>query len=62
MVYISGLMVAFIKEIGMKIKYLVTESIIGTMAELIRATGLIIICMDKEFINGQMAENMKVNT
>ena len=62
MEYTSGPTVVFIKEIGMKIKYQVTENIIGMMAELIKGIGLITICMDKEFTNGQMVENMKVNT
>jgi hypothetical protein len=31
------------------------------MVELMRALGKTIICMDKEFIHGVMAENMKEN-
>jgi hypothetical protein len=58
--YINGLMGVFTKVIGYKIKYLVMENILGMIKEHIKDTGWIIICTDKEFINGRMVENMRV--
>jgi hypothetical protein len=55
----NGQMVAFIKVIGFKTKSLVMVNILGTIKELTKDTGLIIICMVKEYINGRTVENMK---
>ena len=53
-------MEVFIKEIGFKIKSLDMANILGMIKEHTKDIGLTIICMDKEYINGRMAENMKV--
>ena len=37
------------------------ESIYGLMEDLIQDNGLMVKCMEKEFIFGRMAENMSVN-
>ena len=62
MEYTNGPMEVAIKVIGTQIKFQNMVSTFGMMEELIKAIGLIIICMVTEFINGQMVVNMKENT
>ena len=57
----DGLMEIFIKEIGMKIKFLVMVNIFGMMEEVTRVNGKIILCMEKDSINGPMDDHMRVN-
>ena len=57
MVFINGLMVVSLKEIGRKIKLLDTAYIIGKMVEYMKDIGTKIICTDKGCTNGQMADN-----
>ena len=59
--HIIGLTVVFIKEIGIKIKYQDMVLIIGMIIECTKDIGLIIICMVKVNINGQMVVDMKVS-
>jgi hypothetical protein len=59
--HIIGQTVVFIKEIGIKIKYQDMVLIIGMTIECTKDIGLIIICMVKENINGQMVVDMKVS-
>lgn len=61
MALIIGLTEVVIKEIGTKIKYQDMVLIIGMTIECTKVIGLIIICMVKVNIIGQMAVNMKVN-
>lgn len=60
MEYTNGRMEVFIKGIGFKTKSLDMVNILGMIKELTKDIGLTIICMVKEYINGQMAGNMKV--
>ena len=62
MVYINGQMEAFIKEIGTKIRLAGMANTTGTMVEIIKGTGLKIICMDKASTLGLMDVSMKANT
>ena len=59
MEYINGLMGAYIKEIGKKIKYRDMVNILGMMSVLTKVIGQKIICTDKACILGLMVENMK---
>jgi hypothetical protein len=59
MVFILGQMAANSREIGIRIRLLDMEYIIGKMGESIMDTGKKIICMDKVITNGQMAVSMK---
>lgn len=61
MAYTNGQTEVYIKEIGIKTKYLSMENITGTMAEPTKAIGLTIICMAKVSINGLMVENTRAN-
>ena len=61
MEFTNGQMEVFTKETGTKTRFQNMESITGTMEELIKDTGLIIICMVMEFTNGLTEGNMKVN-
>ena len=62
MEYINGQIQVYTKEIGNKIKYRVMESTPGMMVERTKGTGLIIICMAKEYTVGQMVANTRENT
>jgi len=55
---IPGLIKVITKVHGKIIKFKVKESIFGTMVDLTRANGKTTKCMDMEFINGKMDENM----
>ena len=61
MEFINGLMEAYIKEIGTKIRFLDMENITGTTAGPIKGIGWIIICTVKEFICGWMVESMRAS-
>ena len=59
MVFIHGLMAVSLRGIGIKIKLLDMEYIIGKMEESIMDTGKKTICTDKVITNGQMVVSMK---
>ena len=61
MEFTSGLMEAFTKVIGTKIRFQNMANITGTTVELIKVIGLIIICMEAVSTNGQTVGNTKVN-
>jgi hypothetical protein len=58
----NGPTAVFTKETGIRIRYLVMESIFGMTAELTKDIGLKITCMVKESTCGPTAESTKVNT
>ncbi len=55
-----GLMIVLIKDNFLKIIFMVQENILGKMEEYIQDNGKIIKCKEKEFLHGQMEEDMKV--
>ena len=62
MEFINGPTLPPIKVTGLRTKSLDMENTPGMIKELTRATGKIITCMVKVYINGPMAESMKETT
>jgi hypothetical protein len=58
-VFLLGQMAVLIKEIFMKIIFMVEECIVGQMEESIMVLGNATKCMDMESLLGLMVENMK---
>jgi len=61
MEFINGQTEANTKETGLITKYQGLGNINGMIKEVIEVTGKIIICTEKEFTRGLMAENMREN-
>ena len=59
MVFITGLIIVFFMEIGYRIKLMDLEYTNGTMEESMKDNGKIMICMEREHINGQTGECTK---
>ena len=58
---ILGQMGLSMSEVGLKIRYLVVEPILGVMEEGMKAPGWTIICMGRGNIPGKMVELMMEN-